>query len=209
MHTLIMPPFPDRYSLRLILVRHGEPEEQVKGKCFGRTDPAMSELGRVQIQAKLEAIRNFNVRALYTSPLKRASESAAIIGASLRLCSIVSPELQEINFGDFEGHSYGEIEEAYPQEYKLWMEHPTEIKFPGGESFAEMKARITTFQNTLQHLHRGETVVLVSHGGTNRILLAAALGLPDERVFRIDQAYGAINIIDYFHEYPVVRLVNG
>ncbi|HEX4606285.1 MAG TPA: histidine phosphatase family protein, partial [Candidatus Angelobacter sp.] len=96
-----------------------------------------------------------------------------------------------------------------PQEYKLWMERPTKVKFPGGESFAEMKTRVLSFQGVLLHTHPNKTVVLVSHGGTNRILLAEALGIQDEMIFRIDQAYAAINVIDYFGNHPVVRLLNG
>jgi broad specificity phosphatase PhoE len=200
---------PNGYSLRLVLIRHGEPEPEAKGKCCGILDVGLSDTGRAQIQAKLASVRNLRVAALYASPLKRAVESASIAGACLGLHAIISPELQEINFGRLEGMSFSEIEKLYPQEYRLWMESPTRIKFPEGESFAEMKARVVNFKNSLLNTHQGETVVLVSHGGPNRIMLAEALAIPDEMIFRIDQAYAAVNVIDYFEGYPVVRLVNG
>lgn len=201
--------FPKGYSLRLVLIRHGEPEREAEGRCYGRLDIGLSDAGRKQIQDKLKLIRNFKAVALYASPLKRAMESAAIAGASLGLQPTVAPDLQEINFGCFEGLTYSEIEKLYPEEFRVWMERPAEIKFPQGESFAEVKARVLRFKEFLLETHAGEAVVLVSHGGVNRIILAEALGVRDHMIFRIDQAYAAINIIDYFQGSPIVRLVNG
>jgi len=200
---------PEGCSLRLVLVRHGEPVHAAKGRCYGRLDIGLSDVGRTQIQAKLCLIRSFRAVALYASPLKRAVESAAIVGVCLGLQPAVSSELQEINFGCFEGLTYSEIERLYPKEFTLWMERPSEIKFPEGESFAEVKARVLKFKEFLLNTHEGKTVILVSHGGTNRIMLAEALGILDHMSFRIDQAYAAVNIIDYFQGSPIVRLVNG
>ena len=200
---------PTEYSLRLILIRHGEPQPEAKGKCYGRHDIALSDIGRKQIQDKLHLIGPLSFAALYSSPLKRALESAAIIGTYLGLNPIVRAELEEINFGRFEGLTYDKIQKLYPAEFKLWMERPCEIEFPEGESFAEVKARVLRFKNLLFETHHRETVVAVSHGGANRILLAEAMQVPDHLIFRLDQAYAAINIIDYFEEYPVVRLMNG
>jgi broad specificity phosphatase PhoE len=146
---------PNGYSLRLILIRHGEPEQEAKGKCYGRLDVGLSDKGRSQIQKKLSSLRNLHAAALYTSPLKRARESAAILGGSLQLQPRISSELQEINFGRLEGLSYSEIERLYPQEYRRWMESPTEIRFPGGESFAEMKERVLRFKESLLYAHPG------------------------------------------------------
>jgi alpha-ribazole phosphatase/probable phosphoglycerate mutase len=200
---------PGGYSTRLILIRHGEPEERTNAKCYGSLDIGLSAKGRAQLEAKLSSVRNLTATSLYTSPLKRALESAEIAGAFLRLQPTVSPALREINFGRLEGLNYSEIEEQYPEEYKLWMEHPTKVKFPGGESFSEMKKRVLDYQEQMFCTPRNKTIVLVSHGGTNRILLAHALGIRDEMIFRIDQTYAAMNIIDYFEKYPVVRLLNG
>src|SRR5215467_9086698 len=197
---------PNGCSLRLILIRHGEPRREAKGKCYGSLDIELSELGQAQLEIKLSSLPNLRADALYASPLKRAAESAAIAARSLRLTPSLSPELREIDFGYFEGLRYDEIEQLYPEEYRLWMECPTEIKFPRGESFAEMKARVLGFKEFLLKTHNQQTVVLVCHGGTNRIILADALGVPDELIFRIDQGYGAVNIIEYFDDYPVVRL---
>ena len=200
---------PNGYSLRLMLIRHGEPEQRAKGTCYGRLDIGLSDMGRTQIRAKMGLIGNLSAVALYTSPLKRAAETAAIAGASLGLQPIIRHELQEINFGRLEGLTYSEIEKLYPEEFRLWMEHPTEIKFPGGESFAEVKARVLSFKEFLFNTHDRQTVILVSHASTNRIMLADTMGILDPLIFRIDQAYAAVNIIDYLQGASIVRLVNG
>jgi alpha-ribazole phosphatase len=200
---------PADFCLRLILLRHGEPEQAAKGRCYGSLDLGLSQNGRKQIEEKLASIANLRADSLYTSPSKRAIESAAIIGAFLQLDPILSPEVREIDFGVFEGLTYEEIEKRYPQEYKLWMERPTEVTFPQGESFAQVKARVVRFREFLLSSHPGKTVMTVSHGGANRIMLAEALAIPDAMIFRIDQAYAALNIIDYLTGSPMVRLVNG
>ncbi len=202
-------PFSSDHSLRLVLIRHGEPEQAANGKCPGKIDFGLSEKGRSQIQAKVSSVRELSVEALYTSPIRRAAESAAIAGLCLQLHAVARPEVQEIDFGRFEGLSYTQIEQLFPREYKLWMDHPTIVTFPGGESFAEMKKRVLEFKDFLLKTNAGKTVLVVSHGGTNRMLLAEALGIADEMVFRLDQGYAAMNIIDYFSSHTVVRLMNG
>jgi broad specificity phosphatase PhoE len=72
-----------------------------------------------------------------------------------------------------------------------------------------MKNRIIGFLASLFHNHGSQTVLTISHGGVNRILLADALGLPDDKIFRIEQAYAAVNVIDYLAQSALVRLVNG
>lgn len=136
-------------------------------------------------------------------------ENAEEIGKELNLPVHINAEICEINFGAFEGLSYQEIETRYPSEYKEWMEHPTTMKFPAGESFAEMKERTLSFLVLVSRVHQGQAVLAVSHAGVNRIILANAMGLPTDNIFRIDQAYAGVNVIDYFPQYAVVRLMNG
>jgi alpha-ribazole phosphatase/probable phosphoglycerate mutase len=163
----------------------------------------------MQIQAKLGLISRLSGDALYASPLQRAKESAAIVAPSLALQPTLSDELREIDFGGFEGLTFEAIEKQYPEEYRLWMERPTEIEFPHGESFARLKKRVLGFKAVLLRNHHGNTVHVVSHGSVNRILLAEALAMPDSMIFRLHQSYAALNIIDYLEQSPMVRLVNG
>lgn len=196
-------------SLRLVLVRHGEVTEDVRGRCYGHLEVGLSKLGRSQIQSRIGLLRHLVPAALYTSSSRRALESAAEAAKDLQLVPRAVSALREINFGALEGLSYEEIESRYPHEFEQWMECPTEVKFPGGESFMEMKDRALGFLSVLLGRHTGETVLVISHAGVNRAILADALGLSGKNIFRIDQGYAAVNIIDYFPNRAVVRLVNG
>jgi alpha-ribazole phosphatase/probable phosphoglycerate mutase len=207
--TLNLPLLPSEFSLRLILIRHGEPVREAQGKCYGSLDVSLSESGRMQIQEKLPSVCRLGGDALYSSPLKRAMESAAIVGSCLCLEPTPADELREVDFGSFEGLTYEAIERLYPQEYKVWMERPTEIQFPHGGSFVQVKRRVLSFKAFLLENHPGKTVHVVSHGSINRILVAEALAIPDSMVFRVDQSYAALNIIDYLQGSPLVRLMNG
>jgi alpha-ribazole phosphatase len=198
---------PPGATMRLVLVRHGEPDERIHGRCYGRLDVGLSQCGREQMQRVKCRLRDAPVAALYTSPRRRALESARVLAAQ-RWPVRVDDRLREIDFGKFEGLPYDEIAARFPQQYEDWMHGPTEVSFPGGESFAAMETRVRQALAQLREEHPGQLVVVVSHGGVNRIALAAALELESHRIFRLDQGYACLNVIDYFGCELLVRLVN-
>ena len=128
--------------------------------------------GRRQIAETNEFLQNFGLSAVYTSPRQRAVESAKIIAQSLEISPAVCENLAEIDFGDFEGKTYAELEIEFPETFKKWMETPTEVEFPNGESFTQMRARVVRETEKILQSHERETIALVSHGGVNRIILA-------------------------------------
>ena len=192
---------------RLILLRHGEPDQTVHGRCYGRLDPGLSPLGRKQIRCAWRLLGNQPAAAIYSSPSRRAVESANLRAANAPAAA-VDDRLREIDFGAFEGLTYGDISRLHPQTYHQWMTEPTDVVFPGGESFAAMFVRVRDSLDEIRRLHSGATVVTVSHGGVNRIALAQALDLDPRHVFRLAQAYACVNVIDYFGDEPMVRVMN-
>lgn len=88
------------------------------------------------------------------------------------------------------------------------MTRPTDVVFPGGESFATMSARVREALEQIRRKHPGETVVTVSHGGVKRVALAQALDLDPRRIFRLAQVYACVNVIDYASGEPVVLVMN-
>jgi alpha-ribazole phosphatase len=192
---------------RLILVRHGEPDEQVHGRCYGQLDPGLSPRGREQMRRTWHLLENQLVAAIYSSPSRRAVESTHLRTRG-RPRVATDERLREINFGTFEGLAYREIAVRYPKTYEQWMTRPTSVAFPGGETFAAMSARVRSAFEQIRQLHAGRTVAIVSHGGVNRVVLAAALDLAAPHMFRLDQAYACANVIDYFGDEPLVRLIN-
>jgi alpha-ribazole phosphatase/probable phosphoglycerate mutase len=195
-------------TTRFWLIRHGEPCEEVRGVCYGSLDVGLSATGRAQMARAAAYLREEPIAAIYTSPLSRAFESAGILAAGSSCPLHVTPELREIVFGDFEGLRYDEIAARYPDIYRQWMEAPAEVRFPNGESFGEMRARVLgAFQNILRE-REGQTVGVVSHGGVNRILIAWALGMPDHCLFRLAQNYAAVNLLSITDGAPGVGLIN-
>ena len=205
MTKLALPPVA---ATRIVLVRHGEPEDSIRGRCYGRLDVGLSTRGREQVRRTQYLLSELPVTAVYSSPRRRALESAGLLAADPAGVT-VDDRLREIDFGTFEGLTYEEIARRFPEKYKEWMQRPTEVAFPGGETIAGMAARVHDAVDDLRRTHAGQVIVVVSHSGVNRIVLAAALGLDARRIFRLDQVYACVNVVDYLAQEPVVRLVNG
>ena len=194
---------------RLWLIRHGEPVAEARARCYGSLDFGLSEAGRGQIERVADYVRSEPISAVYTSPRSRAREGATILAATVSSPVLeVAEDLREMDFGDFEGLTYDEIAARKPDLYRLWMENPTEVVFPNGESYPEMRKRVLRAFDAIERKHAGQTVAFVTHGGVNRILLANVLQMPDDCIFRLAQEYAAINLIEFMRGSPVVRLLN-
>jgi alpha-ribazole phosphatase len=188
---------------RLILVRHCEPQEDARGLCYGRLDIGLSDAGREHAEGLAAALARHEWDAVYSSPRLRARETAVAVNRDV----VIDDDLREIDFGDLEGRSYDEIAATDPDLYRAWMERPTTVHFPGGESFAGLKVRALEALDRIRAAH--EAAVVVTHGGVLRAGLAAWLGMPDEAIFRLDQRYGGVTIVDWIDDVPLVRLMNG
>lgn len=147
--------------------------------------------------------------AVYCSDLSRAVRSAEIIAAPFGLKPVVEPGLRERSFGIWEGMTFAEIRENYPREFKLWAGNPFKYSPPGGENTGSVRDRAIDAFNGIVKNHAGDYVAVVAHGGINRIILCHILGAPLEHIFRIEQDYAAVNIIELWEKYPVVKLLNG
>jgi alpha-ribazole phosphatase len=212
----------------LYLIRHGETEGGEAKRYKGTIDVPLSEKGVMQ----MEQLSKYIVReiincsnppsppflkggkggllsAVYCSDLKRAIKSAEIIAEPHSLNPTVVPALRERNFGIWEGMSFDEIREKYPLDFDAWASNPLQFSPMGGETTLEMRERVLNSLDKIIRNHNGEHVAIVAHGGVNRIILCHLLGIPLENIFRIEQDYGALNIIEYWKNYPVVKLING
>lgn len=192
---------------RLILIRHCEPEEGARGRIYGTLDVGLSAHGRLQAEELVDRLDGVDVDAIWTSPRRRARETSAPLAAARGLRPSADDDLRELDFGELEGRTFDEVAAALPELYKAWMETPTEVRFPGGECYADLKTR------SVSALERAatasESAVVVTHGGVVRAALAEWLRIDDAAVFRLDQRYGGITVVDLIDGYPLVRLVNG
>jgi broad specificity phosphatase PhoE len=149
------------------------------------------------------------LNAVYCSDLSRAVKSAEIIAGPYRLQPVKMPELRERSFGVWEGMTFAEIREQFPGEFEAWADNPVAHSPVGGESTLEVKGRVVKVLNEILDRHAGGNIAVVAHGGVNRIIICHILGTPLENIFRIEQDYGAVNVVEFWDKYPVVKLLNG
>lgn len=151
-----------------------------------------------------ERVAAYEPEVVYSSPLARACTTAEVIAARCRVAVLVDERLREIDFGDVEGLGFDELP---PDLQRGMLERPTEVRFPGGETYSELRARVADALGEIARAH--DRVAVVSHAGAVRAAFATWLGLADEAIWRIDQRYGALNVVELVEGTPVVRLVNG
>jgi alpha-ribazole phosphatase len=191
---------------RLMVIRHAEPEESVRGRSYGRLDIPLSPAGRAQAAAIAETLRDARLDAIFASPLRRAIETAAPLAEARDLAVVAHEGLRELDFGALEGLTFDEIARGHPELYESWMTDPTETRFPDGEGFAELRERALAATAEIRSQH--ERAAIVAHGGVTRAILADALGMPARAIFRLDQPYGAISVVDWIEGTAVVRALN-
>jgi alpha-ribazole phosphatase len=191
---------------RLILIRHAEPDEWVRGRSYGSLDVPLSAAGREQAGKVARVLEGASIDAVFASPLRRALETAAPLARARGLEPVAHEGLRELSFGELEGLTYAEIERDRPELYESWMTDPTGTRFPGGEGFADLCERVLGAAAEIRTAH--DAAAIVAHGGVTRAILAEALGMPSHAIFRLDQPYGAISVVDWIDGASVVRAVN-
>ncbi len=190
----------------LILVRHAEPVDDMRGRCYGTLDVGLSERGAADAETVADRLSD-GYEIVYTSPRTRALETAKPLAAARGVPLEVDERLREIDFGSFEGRTYEEIERTDPELFRAWMETPTSVRFPGGESYADVRSRALAAYDEIRAAYG--CAVVVSHGGVIRAGLAAWLRMPAEAIFRLGQRNCGISVVDWVGETPIIRLVNG
>lgn len=194
---------------RLYLVRHGQVADGHTDRYHGNNDIGLSDKGVRQFEDLAAQLAGVNLAGVYASDLTRALTGAQIINREREAPMQIIPEFREIHFGAWEGLSFTEIAERYPAELEARFRDLTSFRIPGGESLLDVSARVLPRLSDLINRHLEEAFIIVAHAGVNRVILSEALGLPLDHLFRLDQNYGCLNIIDYFPDMAVVRLLNG
>jgi alpha-ribazole phosphatase/probable phosphoglycerate mutase len=194
---------------KIYLIRHGETEGAETKRYKGQIDVPLSKNGVEQMKRAASYLAGAgSLNAVYCSDLSRAVKSAEIIAEPHKLQSIIIPELRERNFGIWEGMSFDEIKGQWPDAFNAWANNPLEFSPMNGESTIEVRDRALKVFNEIVSKHQGDNIAIVSHGGINRVILCHLLGIPLENIFRIEQDFAAINLIEFHNSYPVARLIN-
>ena len=196
--------------VRVYLMRHGEVTNGAEKRYNGHIDVDITEKGVEQMHRLAGLLAGKPIAAVYSSDLIRAVKGAEIISKSLGLTYTPLRSLRERSVGVWEGLTAGEIKGRYPEEYTAWRADLLNYRPPDGECLIDVQARILPAYQQLVAAHPDQEIAMLLHGGVNRVILADALGLDPLNLFRIDQAFGALNIIDHYDDgMAVVKLLNG
>jgi len=195
---------------RIYLIRHGEVEGAGARRYNGHADVPLSELGIAQYHLMKERLADKDISACYSSDLIRCAVGAEIICSRLGLTPVREPRLRELDIGIWEGKTWAELMDKYPQEWQARIADIVNYRVPRGESLNDLHDRLIPAINDIVERHRGEDVLVVAHGGANRVILLDVIGAPLSSLFTIEQEYCCLNIIDYFADgKAVIKLLNG
>ena len=197
-------------DVRLYLARHGQIYGFEKQVICGFTDTPLTPVGRMQMERLAERLRHASIGVIYSSDLQRSSLGAQIIARDHDVEVFQLPELRELNFGTWEGLSFTELTEQFPEEAAKRKADILNYQTPEGETILGFSKRINVCFNSILADNHDRDILIVAHKGVNRVILCHLLGLDLSNVFVFEQDYGCLNVIDFFPDNSkVIKLING
>jgi broad specificity phosphatase PhoE len=191
-------------------MRHGEVVNGGEKRYNGHIDVDITENGGQQMHRLAGLLPGKSIKVIFSSDLIRSVKGAQIIAARIGTSHTPLRELRERSVGAWEGLTAEEIKQRYPEEYRAWRADLLNYRPPDGECLNDVRERVLPVFKRLVASHPDQEIGMLLHGGVNRVILADALGMDMLNLFRIDQAFGALNIIEYHDDgLAVVRLMNG
>jgi broad specificity phosphatase PhoE/ribonuclease HI len=166
------------------LLRHGQTEHTPERRYSGRNDLPLSRTGRAEAEAAGVRAKELGIEVVVASPLRRTRETAELVSAALGLPVTYDDDLVELDFGDLEGLTFHEARAKHPLAARRFLDDVT-VAAPGGESIADVSARVARARRRILSQHEGRTVLIVSHVTPIKLLLVAGLGAGDEVVHRV------------------------
>jgi broad specificity phosphatase PhoE len=192
----------------LLLARHGETDWNRTRRLQGHTDIPLNDLGRRQAHRLAERLEGTALAALEASDLARAAETARILGDALGLEPALRPAWREIDLGDLEGRDGLETARAHGELISAAARADGPLG-RGGESFRDFHTRIVAGYERICREHAGQTVLVVSHGGTLKTLIAHLIGLDPTRIGRLSlRGNTSLSTLDFQHGRPQLTLLN-
>ena len=161
----------------LVLIRHGQTDWNVEERWQGQADPPLNDRGREQARRVAEYQSQFGFTALYSSDLRRAMETAQVLGAEVGVEVVPEPRLREINLGRWQGMLSADIEAQYPDEFRRWHTSPLTAHPPDGEDIAALAVRVLEAINEMIAHYPKRRVGVVTHELPIAIVLCRSAGL--------------------------------
>lgn len=182
--------------MNIYLLRHGETEENKNKFYYGKLDVSLNENGKIQAKKVKEFLREINFDIVYTSERSRTKETAGLVVGGKYDKFVVDKRINEMDFGDFEGKGYIEIQKQYPKEYETWNNNWKEFSPPGGESYMNFYKRVREFMEQLLK-QDNENVLIVTHGGIIRTIFCYVLGGKLDNFWKFSSHNCDLSLIKY------------
>ena len=193
---------------RLLLVRHGQSTWNQEHRIQGQLDPPLSPLGRRQAMQLARRLAGRRLAGFYSSDLKRAHETAGLIGDAVAASPSPSPGLREIHLGSWEGLTIEELAQRFPKEWALWTEEPSWDVVPGGEGAVPFETRVNLEVDAILARHQQGDVLVVTHGGVIQVALHRVVGRPNQGLFPFRIENASLSVIEKRNGRFVVSGVN-
>lgn len=181
----------------IYLLRHGETAWNQEWRLQGQQDTDLSPRGREQARKASRCLRDEQIGVIYSSDLKRARDTAAVIAGACGREVREEARLREISFGRWEGLKYEEMPEGDKKHFDRWLQDPDRYPVPGGETLETMSRRVNSFVQGLVESPGEEKILLVTHGGPVKALLSEILGIAPGKASRLVTSPASLSVIQY------------
>jgi probable phosphoglycerate mutase len=187
----------------ILLARHGETDWNREGRFQGHADPPLNETGCAQAAELAAELEGVELAAVYSSPLRRAVETAAVVAAEHGLEPVAVDALREVDVGSWQGLIRAEIEARFPEQFARWLDY--DQGWEDGESYEEMGRRAVAVLLELAAAHEGERILAVTHGGPIRAAFAFADGTSHADARRFGPRIGNVFLAEFAVEGGALR----
>jgi broad specificity phosphatase PhoE len=191
---------------RILLARHGETDWNRDNRFQGHADPPLNDAGREQAAALAASLAGERLGAVYSSPLRRAVETAELVAARHGLEPTPVDALREVDVGSWQGLTRTEIETRFPEQFSRWLAFGQ--GWEDGETYEEMGVRVIRALSELSTRHDGERVVALTHGGPIRAAIAAASGISHAEARRREPVVGNCVVVEVDAQDGILRRVD-
>lgn len=193
---------------KIYLVRHSESALNSDGVYYGRTDCELTKKGLEQNQSLKDNFFDIEFDAIFTSPLKRAYNTANEIAKSKKCSIILDSRIIEMDFGDWEGRHYSDIMQNEPKNWELWCNDWKNAKPYNGESFLDLYNRVYDFLSEIRKIYSNKTILIVSHQGCLRVIASILLGLNENGYWSFSFEHGKYSLFEIDNDCSIVRYIN-
>lgn len=194
--------------MRLLLLRHAETDWNRERRFQGWRDVPLSATGREQAESAARLLATTRLDAVWSSSLARARDTAALIAAPHGLPVQETDAFREMGFGEWEGLTRDEVRARFADAHRTWAEAPHEACWPGAETLAMVRDRALAGLAALRAAHQGQTICLVSHGITGRLLILEALGLGLDRLWSFQLSSTGISELEFRDDWTTLHRMN-